>query len=389
MKRAFILLVAVLMLAACSQTAAAPTPTPLATPAPMEQTSLAPVPSPTFAATSTPTAAPTATATAKPKPLLSLTSGYALKDEYHPINVQIENMPDARPQAGMSQADVVYECLMEGRSMTRFQCVFNDNIPNNVGPVRSARLYFVSIAEEYKGILTFFGGPEGITANVDPKINKALKAGNLQLAVNGLIGRYGTSSKYKIFKRVKADVQGNKRSAPHNVYADLTKVLPFYTKPVKSVSHFRFNSIADYSTFEDMTSIEIKYTDKSVDTLYKYDPVAKSYNRFVSGKSFIDANTNKQITVKNIIVQYARTYELGTSLGHLDIALIGTGKADVYVGGKYIQATWKRPTEADITKYYDAKGNEVQLLPGNTWVQEIPNTWKPKTTGASVVYYRK
>jgi hypothetical protein len=303
----------------------------------------------------------------------------------------MENMPAARPQSGMSKADIVYECLMEGRTMTRFQCVFNDNIPTSVGPVRSCRTPFVLIAEEFKGILVFFGGPQdtGTGADIYPKLYKAKKAGIIQLYTDGWGGTYGTNSKYHIFQRLKTDTAGNKRVIPHNVYANLENVLPLFTQPVEPVSHFQFNADADYSSLVDMTSIEIKYTDSSVDTLYTYDPAAVNYKRFVSGQPFIDAgNNNQQITVKNIIVQYAKITTFGTKKGHLNIALVGSGNADIYVAGKYIKATWKRPTEADITKYYDASGNEVQLLPGNTWVEEIPTYFKPKTTDASIVYYR-
>jgi hypothetical protein len=304
--------------------------------------------------------------------------------------VQIENMPDARPQSGLSQADIVYECLMEGRSITRFQAVFNDNLPTSVGPVRSCRAPFVLIAEEYKGLLCFFGGPMGTGTGADiyPKLFKAKKAGNLQVEVDGLSGTYGTNSKYHIYKRVKTDTAGNKRFAPHNVYADLTNVLPLYKTPLTPVSHFQFNADADYSSDEDVTSVEVKYTGnaKTDDTLYAYDPAAKNYKRSVGGVPFIDAgNNNQQIAVTNIIVEYAKTTAFATKKGHINIALVGAGTADIFVGGKHIQATWKRPTEADITKYYDANGNEVQLLPGNTWVEEVPNNWKHSTANGSFV----
>lgn len=381
MKRALVLLIsAIMLLSACAQ--ATPTPTPAPTP------TATPSPTPTPIPTPTPTPTPVPTPTPTPTPPPSLTSGLPSMGEYHPINVQIENDPKARPQTGMSQADIVYECLEEGRSMTRFQCVFNDNIPTSVGPVRSCRIPFILIAEEYKGLLCFFGGPMNTDTGADiyPKLSKAKKAGNLQVAVDGITGTYGTNSKYGIYQRVKADSAGNKRVTPHNVYADLTKALPLLTGPVEPVSHFQFNANADYSSYEDTTSIEIKYTSKSVDTLYTYDPAAQNYKRFVSGDPFIDAGNGQQITVKNIIVQFAKTTGFGTKKGHLNIALVGSGNADTYVAGKHIKATWKRPKEADITKFYDANGNEIQLLPGNTWVQEVPTTFKATTGGASVVY---
>jgi hypothetical protein len=376
MKRALVLLIsAVLLLSACTR--ATPTPTPEPTPAATS------TPEPAPAATPTPTpATPTPVPTPTPTPVpTSYTSGLPSTGAYHPINVQIENDPKARPQTGMSQADIVYECFMETRSVTRFQCVFNDNIPDKVGPVRSVRLYFIDIAQEYKGMLVFWGGPTSTKANVNPKLASAKKSGNILEEISDLDGKYTQGSKYDIFSRDK------KRAAPHNGYANPQNVLPLFTEPVEPVSHFRFNADADYSPYEDVTSLEIKYTgsSKNCNALYTYDPDAKNYKRFEGGEPFIDAGNNQQIAVRNVIVQYAKTVDLGTSHHHINILLIGSGNADVYVAGKHIKATWERPTESDVTKFYDENGNEIQLLPGNTWVQEVPDNWRQQTTDAGVV----
>jgi hypothetical protein len=325
---------------------------------------------------------PTPTPEPTPEPdYISCTTGlhYSKDVGYHPINIQIENSTGARPQSGMSQADIVYECLMEHMSMTRFQCVFNDNLPTTVGPVRSCRIPFVDIAMEYKGILACYGGPTSGLASILPKINEAVSNHDLILAANGLKGYF------KYYWR------STSRGAPHNVYTNLAKMKSdlYDNKYIEPVSHFLFGTDADYSKDRSITSIEIQYDTKSFDVKYTYDPAAVNYKRYVGGKSFTDASTRKQITVKNIIVQYARTFLLGTSKGHINIDRVGSGVAEVYVGGKQIQAIWVRPTESDITRFYDKAGNEIQLLPGNTWVQEIPDTWVPKVSDAKVVYYKK
>lgn len=347
-----------MLLAACDTSVVAPTPTPAAP-------TVAPTPSPTAEPTPTPTPEPTPTPTPEPTPTPappSLTSGLPSGKVYKPINIQIENQPAARPQAGIGQADIVYEALMEGRSMTRFQCVFNDNLPTNVGPVRSVRLYFVDIAAEYKGILAFFGGPSRTVANIYPKIDKTKSAGNVQVAADGLTNKYGTNS--GLYWRVK------ERPAPHNVYTDLTKMVELLTQPVPEVSHFVFNSAAAYPDGDSAVSIEVKYP--GVDTRYEYDAALGKYKRFIGKDPFIDANTNEQVAVTNILVQYAKHKGLGTEKGHIDITLIGSGDAEVFVGGKHVKATWKRKDQADITHYYDESGKEIELLPGNTFVQVVP-----------------
>lgn len=276
----------------------------------------------------------------------------------------IENRPEARPQAGISQADIVYEALMESRSMTRFQCVFNDTLPTNVGPVRSCRLYFIDIASEYKGLLAFFGGPSTGPAKIYPKLNKELYRKNIQVAANGITGEYGTNT--KLYWRI------TQRKAPHNVYTNLTKFDKFFTAPANAVSHFKFDANTVLNG-DDIKNIEIVYNKSSVDTKYVYDPTLTKYKRFIGSAPMMDANNHKQVTVTNVIIQYADTVSMNTSHGHININLFGTGKADIFVGGKHIKATWKHPSEKDITRYYDASGKEVTLLPGNTWVQEVPS----------------
>jgi hypothetical protein len=387
MRCALILLAcAVMVLTGCSQATPAPAPIPPATDTPAATPSPTPEPTPT----PTPTPAPVPTPTPTPTPPPSLTTGLPSTGGYHPINVQIENQLPARPQTGMSQADIVYELLMEGKSCTRFQCVYNDNIPAFVGPVRSCRTPFVLVAEEYKGILCHFGGPRGTgtDADIPPKISKARKNGDLLIDCDGWGGRYGTISKYNIYKRYNADLAGNKRVTPHNVYANLQNVLPLFTKPLEPVSHFLFNADADYSSLEDITCVDIRYTGKydAMDTVYEYDPATRKYKRFLAGEPFIDAVDGQQITVKNIIVQYTKTSTYGTKKGHLNIQLVGSGKADVFVAGKHIAATWKRPKESDITRFYDGNGNEVQLQPGNTWVEVIPTYFKPAVDGTGYTF---
>ncbi len=306
----------------------------------------------------------------------SLTTGLPTTTGFYPVNIQIENSPGARPQAGLSQADIVYECLMERGSVTRFQAVFNDSLPKNVGPVRSCRLYFVDIAMEYKGILAFFGGPTETVANIFPKIDKATKDGNLMFAASGLTRPYG-----KLYWRITG------RRAPHNVYTNLTKTVQLYKTAPVSQSHFKFNANADYSAYEDMNTVEVRYTgNMTYDSKYVYDAATGLYKRYLAGKPFIDANTRKQIMTNNIIVQRAVTSNFGTKKGHLDITLIGYGKADVYVKGKHISATWERPTEKDITRYYDEKHNEIEIQPGKTWVQVVPAEWEPYIKDKTAFY---
>ena len=252
---------------------------------------------------------------------------------------------------------------MEGCSMTRFFCVFNDHLPANVGPVRSARIYFIDIAEEYKGMLAFFGGPQlASKANIYNRLYKA----KLQVVANGLGSEY---SKY--FWRIK------ERPAPHNVYTNLVK-LAAIMKPMTPVKHFIFNAYAQYSG-EEINKINIIYNRSTVNTTYEYDATNRNYRRSIGGLPMMDALTNTQVTVTNVILQYAKLTYVDRP-GHVNYALKGNGKADIFIAGKHIKATWARKSISDITHYYDETGAEVNLLPGNTWVQLMTGSVPVKLT---------
>jgi hypothetical protein len=329
--------------ASAETASAAPKATPAATPTTL------PTPSPTPTATPTPTPTPAPTPTPLPP---SDTTGLPSGSAYRPIGVMIENRPEARPQSGLGQADIVYEAFMEGCSMTRFFCVFNDHLPVNVGPVRSARIYFIDIAEEYNGMLAFFGGPQlDSKANIYNRLYKT----TLQVAANGIGSKYN-----KLYWRIK------ERPAPHNVYTNLEK-LAAILKPMTPVRHFAFSADAP-AAGEDISKINIVYNRRTVNTTYEYDPANRNYKRSIGGEPMMDALTNTQITVTNVILQYAKLTYVDRP-GHVNYKLTGKGKADVFIAGKHIKGTRERKNLKAITHYYDETGKEITLLPGNTWVQ--------------------
>lgn len=374
MKRAVValLVLTAILFASCSSPTPSPTaaPTQAPTSAPTEATPAeTPTPSPTATPTQAPTPTPIPTPTPTPPPPPSLTSGLPSGKAYLPICVMIENQPPARAQtAGLGQADIVYESLENGDAMTRFEAVFNDFLPTRVGCIRSCRTFYVDIASEYKSALCFFGGPPSKVGNgsINAKVNKALHDKLLAFGVNGLNPPWN-----RLYTRDK------KYPAPHNVFIDLNKVAALFKgKPLPTpVQHFQYDANAVYSG-DKANNIEIVYNKSMIDVRYVYDPQANVYKRSQEKDPkipMIDANTGKQITVRNVIVQYAKESHLG-NIGQTlnEFKLTGTGTADVFIAGKHFKATWKRLTLQDITKYFDQNGQEIKLLPGNTWVQVVP-----------------
>ena len=298
-----------------------------------------------------------------PEPVaLSHTTGLSYDDEYLPVMVVIENSPPARPQTGLQTADVVYEVPVEG-SITRFVCVFSDNVPEGVMPVRSGRVSFLYIQQEWDALFMHFGGSgNGITTMPDYTF-------------------YG----HPLYKKIKIDIDGNYDSAVAPYYIRVEGVswvhsVMMYPALVRELYdyepeplHWKFDSNATYSG-GDGTQINLKMCTNDDDYVsYTYDPEQDVYLRFMNGKEFMAAETDAQVAVKNVIVHYA-TYDAVKS--GKDVYKVwdmtGSGDADIYIGGKLIKGSWKRESVEDETVYYDADGNQIVLRAGNTWIHFHP-----------------
>ena len=341
-----------LVAAGCSAPEAAPT---------AKTTVIAPSAAPETASAPAPAATPS-----EPAPSgLSLTTGLASDKEYKPFVAMIENSPAARPQTGVQQADIVYEVMAEG-SITRFLCLFNDNLPVKAGPIRSTRLYYISIQREWDAPLIHYGGPSDSSK---PSYVYGSNSGDIRLRLDGLKGGY---SKY--FWR------DSERKAPHNVYTDLTKFMDLYDYTPKDRTQFTFDP--NYAPQGDtVDTVGIPFSSKKDNFVeFRYNAATDKFERYMSGVPFEvrtvtkDENGNDQtdtaiLTTQNIIVQYAKTYLLSNDVkGRKMVDTVGEGKAEFFIGGKHLTGTWARESEDSSTVYTLDDGTPVTLKPGNTWI---------------------
>ncbi len=299
----------------------------------------------------------------------SLTSGRTFSEQpaFYPIMVIIENSGDARPQTGLMQADIIYEAPVEA-TITRFACLFNDTLPTVVGPVRSARMYYLGIQQEWDCIFMHYGGPDlsGSEATV-----YGSKYDYIRVRLNGIQGKYDD-----YFWR------SSDRSAPHNVYTDLTYVKAQYPDYLSQRSeHWIFSDTPSSSTLL-ANKIHIPFvSSKEPNVEFVYDSATKTYLRYENGDPFytytVDASGNtstEQVAVKNLIVQYISMRTLDDADHHRIINMVGSGDCEIFIEGKQISGSWARNTASDITHYYDASGEEILFAAGNTWVALQPDT---------------
>lgn len=296
---------------------------------------------------------------------LSPLTGEFVKDasvlERRPIAVMLDNHRAARWQAGVSSADIVYEFLAEG-TITRYMAIFLQNEPKRIGPVRSARPYFITKAIEYDAVYTHCGGSEQAFADI-----KALGVSDIDEIRNsgGAFYRYYETGK----------------KGEHTLYTDIEKIRQAqkqhkYRQEPK-FDAFKFNlEDSDMKSGDSANSIWIDYQRENI-TEYKYDSENKVYKRYKDGKLHIDENDQTPITAKNILIQRADTNTID-SYGRYSVKFVGKGEGYYITNGKAIAVTWEKSDRRAKTIYKDSDGNEISLNPGKTWIQVIKLSTKMK-----------
>lgn len=280
----------------------------------------------------------------------------SLKNQ-RPICIMINNIIDAMPQSGISQADITYEMMVEG-GITRYLCVFKDysNI-EKLGPVRSARPYYVRMTQNLGGIYTHYGWSHIAHVII------------VEDSVENMNGVSGESS--IVFYR------DSSRYEPHNVYTnsgmlndgidymgysrdyhdDYEKTLNFYLEDTE----LEGNNVAN--------NVTVAFSDYYT-PWFEYDSATKLYNRFQYGEAQIDDQTGEQLSYKNVIVMTANYFDIGEGL--YDIEWSEGGEGYYISNGKYVPLTWKY--EGANVRYYDEAGKPLKLNPGNSFVDIIPKS---------------
>ncbi|MBU2595681.1 DUF3048 domain-containing protein [Patescibacteria group bacterium] len=276
--------------------------------------------------------------------------------ERRPLGIMIENAPEARPQSGLDKASFIFETPSEG-GITRFLALYVENDASEVGPVRSARTYYVDWADEIKAVYAHCGGSAIALKNL-------LKDKYVCDINQFTFGSYFWRSK--------------ERLAPHNLYTTTDKVRAAAESAkctLKSdYSGFEFKSDAEKSERGISQTITVNFSSAQFQVVYNYDSEKNLYLRSMSGSPHKDKITGEQLAPKTVVVMHAdRVFSLtdGTQQSHA--VTTGTGKAEVYLDGREIKGTWKRPSISERTRFYDELGKEVVFNRGQIWVEVVSN----------------
>ena len=280
---------------------------------------------------------------------------------YWPYAVMIENLLSVRPQAGLSQASVVYEALVEGGA-TRFMAVFDPSeIVPEISPVRSVRPYYIEFSSEYNALLAHCGGSP--------------------LALQIIRDNQDIHDLNQISRDSKYFLRDKSLSAPHNLLTSSEK-LNYALRDkglLEQPAQFQSWQFKDETTLaergEDGKTLTFNFSyGLTYKVSYQYNKEKNVYLRFNADQPHKDRNTDQQIEVKNVVVQLVKEPVLSGGQGRLDIQVEGEGKAWILRDGQIIAGTWKKASRTDRTLFYDKDGQEVELNRGNTWVHVLPET---------------
>lgn len=274
-----------------------------------------------------------------------------------PFAVMIDNVGAARPQAGLNDAYIVYEIIVEG-SQTRLMALFQNKDLEKIGPIRSARHYFLDYALENDAIYVHFGW--------SPKAQKDISS----LKVNNI---HGMTESSKSFWRVR------EKPAPHNVVTSTKKLMQIAERK-KYRTTTEKGSVLNYTVDEvnleeglEATNITIPYS-SFYKVTYVYDAETQRYTRKYNKTVQKDWVTKDLVTTKNIIITFAKNTRLndGSGKDRQNLSNIGTLNGYYITNGKAIKIKCIKSSRKAQTVYQDLEGNEIEVNDGNTFIQIVP-----------------
>jgi hypothetical protein len=275
------------------------------------------------------------------------------------LEVKIDNNPDARPQAGIDQADVVYEEVTEG--ITRFVTVFQSQTVDQIGPVRSVRPADPLIVAPLKGLFVFSGG--------SPAAVGLVKAAGLPVA---------TENDTAALKR------RSSRRAPHNLYTSSAALYalpqaqglaapPPFAQFLKPDQQFAAAGAVPTLTIEVPIAPGVKAD-------YAWDAASTSWKRTTNGEPHLMEN-NVQLAPQNVIVQFTPYSRFSADAKVTYPEVIGSGDAWIFAAGTLTQGKWSKPAPESVTAFTDAAGAPIVLPPGQTFVEFVAPGTTITTTG--------
>lgn len=306
-------------------------------------------------------------------PLSGLKCGTPENKDRRPIAVMMAADGSVRPLSGIGEADLVLEMPVITAQITRLMGVFVCNSPKEIGSIRSARHDYVTVAKGLDAMLAHWGGSHfalEMLKNKEtvPDLDAMRNPGNAFFRKDGI-------------------------PAPDNGFASYDGL----ANAAKELGYRMENHFEGYPHRQE-TSLKDRPKGGALTVgfpgiyraEYTYDPQTNSYLRTWGGKEDTDRSTGKRIAPKNVIVLFATSRQIEGQYNDVDIE--GEGEMHAFIEGKEIVGTWEKKkgncvignelvcVNSAKLKFMDEKGEEVQLIPGQIWLEVLEPGQKLKWT---------
>jgi hypothetical protein len=283
-----------------------------------------------------------------------------------PLAVKISNAPvSVRPQAGIGEADLVFEHLTEGQ-LTRFTAVFWTHTPPRVGSIRSARLIDLEVAKMYGAIFAFSGASNGVR-------DKIFASDFADRAFEGV-----TTGAPLFYRDDSVEVPHNMFGNPEAMW-DRASEKGVNTAP--KLGGMVFSKVPQHELLTNgQLGKLIKVDYGPTDAEWRYDANKGFYWRWSQGQVHTDANTNRQISAENVVLLYAwhqLDYNIveseyqGNKSYSIELQLWTLGPVLVCRDGLCLKGRWNRWDKADMLTFWTEDGQPIYLKPGNTWFEVV------------------
>ena len=330
--------------------------------------------------------------------------GLAVTGRYQPMMVQIDNTNggvDGTAFWNLGYADILYETHLHSNGNTRISAIFSDVLPDDVGPVRSARVAHCWIREEWDAGFLFYGGQTKKGSSIKDVFSD-------YGARSGVVLFSGTDGPTREWK--KSDGRGYNVNPDHRApsnkgvnVASISTMIP--EDHVAKMHAFKFTD--ELPEGDPATEIRINWGLIHYGSNFTYDVDTNTYFRYMRYeddelKPYVDFYTDEQLSFANVIIQHVETEFNGSSAAPISyIAFNKKGKAaegnaDYFMGGVHLKGYWRRednrskkPYQAGRTIYYGPDGNEIELQRGKTLICMLSQpTGSKKSVVVKEVEYR-
>ena len=296
-------------------------------------------------------------------------SNLKIVDEYsneRPIAVMIDNNVGNSSQAGLQESYINYEIIVEG-GLTRIMAIYKDRKVDPIGPVRSARHYFLDYAMEHDAVYAHYGW--------SPYAERDIK----NLDINNINGMTDGG----IFARDAS------LPAPHNVFTTTSRIRNYFSNKNYDtetnnwkVLNYSYTDV-DFATVGQDEALETQTNDAKVANKvsmtysnnqirsYTYDENNEYYLRFMNNSPHLDRISKQQLNYKNIIIMKVNNKTIDNE-GRQDLETTGTGEGYYITNGYAIPIKWSKDSRSSKTVYTYDNGEEIRVNDGNTFIQIVP-----------------